>query len=499
MPDDKSAIMERQGKRWVWVITMLLIFIMASRTPLDTDLWWHLRTGEQTWTNHSVVITDLLSYTRQGTVWTNHSWLSQVGMYGLFHQWGYLGLSLGVALLATFCLGLVYSLLEGPPIMKAFLIILAGVTIAPMWTPRPQIVSLVMLALLAVVIGRYRRAKIRSIWMIIPILILWSNLHGGFVLGLIYLACVVVGETINHLLHFDGRDVLPWKQIYKLTGWGIAGGLVTAVNPNGIRMWWIPFQTIGVQTLQNLIPEWAAPDFHQLVMQPLLWMFLLLLLIIGFSGIKLNGVDLVLTVIFGGMALTARRNGGPFALLVTPVISYHMAAIIQNLKLKVFENRINSKSNISGGQTQMLKLKGAINLFSVFTLGLVAAGKLLAVSEPSLVNAYLNSSMPVQAVQWLKSNPNEGNLFNSYTWGGFLTWNLPEKLVFVDGRTDLFGDEIIRQWVQVVNAEIGWEQVLDRWQVRTILLEPYQPVVAKLEIEGWSLAYQDSMAVIYTR
>jgi hypothetical protein len=491
---------EHQRNLWIGVVTLILVFIMAARTPLDTDMWWHLRTGEQTWQNGAVVMADTLSYTRQGSVWTNHSWLSQLGLYGLFKAGGMLGLSLGVALMATISLGILYSLLEGPPILRAFLTILAGVTVSPVWSPRPQLTSLVMLGLLMWIVGQIRKGSPNWFgWRLVPLFILWSNLHGGYALGLIYVGCVLGGEVINRLLRFDGREILSWKQIGILAGWGLAGGLATAINPNGIRMWWIPFQTVGVQSLQNMIPEWASPDFHQLIMQPVMWMLILALFVIGFSGKRLNGVDLLLLMVFGGMALMTRRNSAPFALVAAPVIANHLSAIIITLQNRWVAWRKMPSGIVSNAKPPSFWIKKAINLTFVFLLGMVAVGKLVVVSEPQLVNAYLNNTMPVQAVRWLKNHAIPGNLFNSYTWGGYLTWSLPEKPVFVDGRTDLFGDDILEQYVQVVNGEPGWQAVLDRWNVNIMLIEPYQPVVSQLEDAGWTAAYQDALAVIYTR
>jgi len=73
-----------------------------------------------------------------------------------------------------------------------------------------------------------------------------------------------------------------------------------------------------------------------------------------------------------------------------------------------------------------------------------------------------------------------GRLFNSYNWGGYLLWELPEYPVFIDGRTDLYNDELINEWLQVMRGEPGWQEALDRWQVRLVLLEPGAPVVEQL-------------------
>ena len=83
------------------LIALLLIMIMALRAPIDTDMWWHLRAGEESWTNKQVYSVDTFSYTRQGEDWINHSWLSQVIMYLIFKNGEYAGLSFWVAACAV--------------------------------------------------------------------------------------------------------------------------------------------------------------------------------------------------------------------------------------------------------------------------------------------------------------------------------------------------------------------------------------------------------------
>ena len=80
-----------------------------------------------------------------------------------------------------------------------------------------------------------------------------------------------------------------------------------------------------------------------------------------------------------------------------------------------------------------------------------------------------------------------------------MLWALPEYPVFLDGRTDLYSDEIIDQWLTVTRAEPGWQAVLDRWHVHLILLEPEMPVIGQLEDNGWTVIYKDELSILYAR
>jgi hypothetical protein len=90
-------------------------------------------------------------------------------------------------------------------------------------------------------------------------------------------------------------------------------------------------------------------------------------------------------------------------------------------------------------------------------------------------------------------------LFNSYNWGGYLLWELPQYPVFIDGRTDLYNDEVINQWLKVVRAEPGWQKILDQWGVRLVLLEPGTPILGPLQDAGWQLLYKDKTAIVFGR
>jgi hypothetical protein len=140
-----------------------------------------------------------------------------------------------------------------------------------------------------------------------------------------------------------------------------------------------------------------------------------------------------------------------------------------------------------------------LNWILLGVLILATGVKAALVFPPKENEKFMQQSLPVDAVEYMRHEKPEGRLFNSYDWGGYLLWALPEYPVFVDGRTDLYGDEIIDQWVQVVRAERGWQDVLDAWAVRLILLEPYRPVVDLLDGEGWRLLYEDDVAVVYVK
>lgn len=485
-------------QRLVAVMVMLLVFLMAARNPFDTDLWWHLRAGEEMLRSGRPLLVDTFSYTRAFVPWINHSWLSEVGMALLYRLGGFTALSVAVALLAALTMGLVYLQMRGPALWRAFLVVLAAVVIAPAWSVRPQILSLLLLAVLNGLVDSYRRGGKNRLYLLAPLFILWSNLHGGYALGLLLLAAVIGGEVFNHFLKRPGA--LAWRAILVLLGWTAICLLAVLVNPNGLNMWRIPFQTVGVGALQQAIPEWASPDFHDLPQQPFLWMFLALLGAAALSGRRMDAADLFKAAGFGVMALVARRNYGPFALTAAPVLADAGWTVIE--RLWTAPGLLGRLSSLSAGLESKplpLGVQKAFNLILVGVLALAAFAKVGLVNHPALMDGYLRQSYPVEQVEYLKTHQPIGRVFNEYAWGGYLTWALPEYPVFVDGRTDLFGDEIIGEWLQVVAAQPGWQAILERWQVRLVLVEPGQPLAQELARSGWKLLSGSEVAVLYGR
>ncbi len=488
--------------RFILVIAFLLIFLMAARTPLDGDMWWHLRAGQVTLLQRAPLMEDVFSFTRAGQGWINHSWLAQVGMASLFSCLGFPGLCLGVAFLAVGSLFFVLLQMDGPAILKAFLVIFGGVVAAPVWSPRPQTISLLLMAIIGYVLYLYKWRQINHLWLLPLIMAVWSNLHGGYPLGFLLLGCMLAGEALNHGLGFSGERVLSRKEWLGLLGWSGISGLAVLLNPNGFNTWLIPFQTVNVGVLQNLIAEWASPDFHELAQQPLLWLVFATLASIGLSGRQLDGTDLLAVCGFGMMAFISKRHFGPFALAALPVLSRHLWPALQ-----AWRERVNLPAQLMAAiQSRQAKeminrsfLQRATNLLVAGIFALLAAGKVVAVSHPAAMTGYLAQVYPVEAVAWLDEHPPNGNLLNEYNWGGYLIWSLPEIPVFVDGRTDLFGDEILGQWLQMVQGADGWQTTLEGWEVQTVILQADRPLVGLLQQNGWEVQYRDAQAIILCR
>ena len=493
-----KLFVDRKRDWFIPMVGLLLVFIVAARSPIDTDMWWHLKAGELTISGGQPYLVDTLSFTRAGAGWINHSWLSEWGMAVLYNWGGYLAIGAAMALVATAGMAFVYYQSTGPAILRAFLLILGSTVAAVVWAPRPEIVSLLLLAIVSTILYLYKwKKRDHLIWLPV-IFFLWGNFHGGYPLGFLLIGAIVGGEAIQNLAAGKpGVDGLSWKQIARLIIWTLISALALLINPNGLNIWKVPFQTVEVAALQQFIDEWASPDFHQFFQQPFLWLLFGILAAVGLARRRMDLSDLATVVVFGVMGLLARRNFGPFAVVSIPILSRYIWAAWQSRSVLPATGEEAGLAEYSPPERRRPRWQRRLNLAIVALLSLVAFVKVYAVTYPSWIESAIPSSEPVAAIDWMQANHLQGNVLNEYNWGGYLEWRTTGLKTFVDGRTDLFGDAILSEWLSAVQAAPGWDQTLQKWGVDYLLLDPGRPLAEAASEKGWMLLYQDGMAVVY--
>jgi hypothetical protein len=422
----------------------------------------------------------------------------------MFKSGGFTALGLFVAITAVLSLAILWFQLEGSTLSKAFLLILVGIVASGNWTARPQVLTLVMMAITGLVLYRYKWKGKNKIWLLPILALIWANLHAGFLVLFMLIGLMIAGEVLNHLLGIKGEQVLPWKAIRNLALWGLLSALAVNINPNGFLLWLAPLrQNVGVSLALPLISEWASPDFHNPFFIPFLVMVFGMIASLSLSGRRIDLTDLLTFGWFTGMTLVSQRNIGVFAMASAPILGREISAAWNANKDQLFMERTRSwfENHFPSKKSGISTFRGqhVLNLFIFGVLALVGLSKLVYATSPALVNTYMAQFYPVRAVAWIEGNNPQGNMFNEYNWGGYLTWYLPSYPVFIDGRVDPYGNEIIGEWLSVIKADPGWQSILDNWNIHLILLEPDRPLVRELPEAGWHLLFQDQVSVLYGR
>ena len=361
--------------------------------------------------------------------------------------------------------------------------------------------SLVLLGLITWILYSYRKEKNWLYLLGVPLILgLWGNLHGGYVLGLIYLGGFVSGEVLDKILLRNSSGGLSWKEIGLVVGTiGLGLGMVL-LNPFGFEIWKIPFNTVGIETLQNLINEWSSPDFHQAFQQPFLWMLLGLFGVLALTKKPLDGYRLVPILLFAFAALVARRNFGPFAIVAAPVLASQLQVLLEEWISKARKTSAEFDKFIRSADAnkQSFNVTGR-NLINLTLIGLLVAAaviKTIQVNEPDLVSEVERELFPVGAAEWLNAQDQTAKIFNDYNWGGYLIYHVPQVPVFVDGRTDLYGDEILVDYLNIMFCKESWLKTLNEYDLDLIIV-PADSCLKNLAVAaGWQVLFVEENSIV---
>jgi hypothetical protein len=478
-------------ERAMLVILFALLFALAVRIPTDSDTWWHILSGEYTLTR-GMIYTDPFSFTKQGEPWINHSWGSQVILYLVWKVAGNFGLAIYTAGLATAGMAFVYRICAGSVYLRAFALVLGAATAAVFWSPRPQMLSFFLSTVVLYLLFIYKLEKIDRLWLLPVVMLVWGNLHAGFSIGFILLGGVIAGEILGNIFDPNSEYVITWPGIRKLVIIAVISAGVLVINPYGLDMLRVPFQTISIGALRDFIQEWNSPNFHERQTWPFIMLVFALLGAVGASSKKLDWTDFVLVCGTAFMSLLAGRNIAVFAIVATPVLTYHANALLVE------------RGWVVRPMKHVTARMARLNWLLVIGISLAALAKVLLVLDTKTVAEAQASILPIKVAEYLNAEQPAGPMFNSYNWGGYLMFAAPQYPVFVDGRTDLYGDEFLLRYLRTATGGRDWRETLDEYGINLVVVEAGSGLALNLAEEpGWQQVYpldeSDMMAVVYVR
>lgn len=371
-------------------------------------------------------------------------------------------------------------------------VIIMALSVAMMHTHllvRPHVLAWPILAIwFGTLAERVESGRTPPLWLL-PLLLLWTNMHASFTLGLAFLAAF----AFDALLRADRQD-----RIRTAIGWGafgVAAGLVAMINPRGWHAYTHAVDLMGMSVTLSYVSEWRSTNFHhpQLLMLWLLLVFLLAL--VGKLRLSLwRGVMLFFMLY---LALKHNRYHSLLA-LTTPFL------IVPALKGLFSENPPeSSKREASSAPSAIDRVflslaPKARPLIVVVFLALATAGTAALSDRWRLEPA--KSLTPQAALDSAYRLGLDGPVFNAYGFGGYLIFR--GEPVFVDGRADLYGDPFIAKLASALAiTEAGeLEELLDEHKIKWTLLQPNIPATRVLDLlPEWERVYADSVAVIHRR
>lgn len=463
----------------------LLGLVSAVRGLVDADYFWHVTNGRLIVESGRVPSVDPFSFTWFGQPWTAHEWLGEV----LIHL---AVTSLGPGLTA-FLFG---ALAAGGPLLVGAALgriglptrpIAAGVSLAvlvllPYATVRPQAVSWLLLGglLAGLILLRPERAGLA--WLLPPLFLLWANLHGLYVIGIGVLAAYATFTLL-------GRTPMAPRRLAVVGVFGacVLATMLTPAGPAGL-LYPLRYLEPGDWGLRH-IAEWQPPS----VTDPR--NLGLALVILALAVTRLRGTPAWLaTVGLLGLAgaLLAVRNAPLAAIAAVPAVAHGLASL-----LPVRETRP-VRPSVARAQARARRLMEA----GLAVLVLVAAALVLPGVRGLSGDHVIPVRYPVAATDALERLAPSANTLTEYDWGGYLIHRLHDAggHVFVDGRNDMYDQQILDDYLRIRNATTGWEELADAYDVQAILLPPAAAVTTRAaEAAGWCEVHRDTVAVVLLR
>ena len=460
----------------------------------DGDLARHLRLGELMLQQHGLLRTDVFSHTAAGKPFLAFEWGSEV-FYAAAERLG--GLAL-VAVVAGLLLALTFALLArfmvrrgGDPLLAYGISMVAAVLSAGHWLARPHLFTLLFVVVLLDLLDRESPAPI---WPFVPLFALWANLHGGFSYGLILIGAFLAGELLEAWTTGPGPDRTRWLGSARRRALAFGAALLAALlNPHGIGLLIHVGGFFGQSSILRQTNEFQSPDFHTI--NGKLFLVALLAVVMALALSRRRPSWPWLLVILGNiaMALISQRNIELFALTALPLTALHAdeqwkALPIFGRARAVFQREY--RGNYSG-------LAAGIVAALLIVVGL-AHGRVVGVQL--VENRFDPKVFPVAAADTGRAGHISGPVFNQFTWGGWMLHEWPEMPVFIDGGTDHYGETLFNQYIQVWNLDPGWRDVLTKWKIRWVLVDPRSRLAYQLVREpGWGVWYCDSVAALLER
>jgi hypothetical protein len=523
---------------FVALLAVLICTSLSTRLLGDAGIGWHIRTGQQILASHAVPRVDLFSSTMSGKTWFAWEWLYDV-IVGALERWA--GLN-GVVWFTAVVIASVFAwtfrllLRRGTNVFIALLLLLLAASTSMIhFLARPHVLSWLQTLAWFWILDSSETDCLptsseagssacsvatdrRRLWLLPLLMLVWVNVHGGFLVGFVLLAiywlsAIWYAVRLKEDKFAEFLAKLRWRtQARSLAAVGLVAGLASLANPYGWQLHAHIYGYLSNRFLMEHIDEFQSPNFHGVAQRCFALLILATMIALGARarGLRVSEGLVILFALYSG--LYASRNIPVSSLLLALVIGPLLSDAIKHLagRLTLFRRlgaRIAAFTERMGAVESSLKGHLWAIAAAVF-LGVIAAhnGRLGA---NRLMDAHFAPKrFPAAAVDFLgrkTSGERTAGESDPVTvpdyWGGYLIYRLyPQTLVAVDDRHDLYGEEFFKSYLKMVHVEPGWDGLLEKYQSRCVLLPKGSALANILEqTPPWKRVYADDVAVVFER
>jgi len=489
--------------------------ILAPRLLGDASIGWHIRNGELMLRSHSITRVDPFSVTMNGKAWYAWEWLYDGAFAGIHRWFGLNGVVFFTAVIiaATFGLTLRLSLRRGAdlPVAAVLLAFSLGASMIHLFA-RPHVLSwlftIVWFQLLDSSESVDGSDRGRRLWCLPVLMLLWANLHGGFVVGFVLLGLYLASYLIRCFR--CGQEQMRRNIARRLQQLGVVTVVSLAaslVNPYGFRLHIHIYQYLSSPWLMNHIDEFLSPNFHGVAQQ--CFVLILLITVVALAVGRKPSLAHVLVLLFAAYSgLYASRSLPVSSLLLTLVVAPLLTQAVgeggTNPQLSSRLRASFSRWEAFGLRmaSMELNLRGHIWPLAAVILGLLVCAQQGKLGSYKWMDAHFDvKSFPVQASEVIAQRGIREPIFSPDSWGGYLIYRLyPQNTVFVDDRHDLYGEEFLKDYLKSVRLAPDWDSFLNDKRVHWVLAPAESSLANMLEqTSQWNVVYRDGTAVLFER
>jgi hypothetical protein len=483
-PNLLSALINSELARLAGLValyTFLGVLFLRAFYIVDPDIWWHIRTGQWILTQHAVPFTDPFSSYGMGKSWVAYSWLFDTLSALAFSRLGPLAIVLyevaaRLALALAF-FHLVRGLSSG--FWRAAALTAVGLFVmTEVIGPRPGMLTILFVILeFDILLSAGMTGRTAKLWLLPPMFVLWANWHIQFVYGLFVLGMFACEPLVNGLFRYNSRaqNAIPAKQTWSVLA---ASTLATLLNPYGPKVYSTVFTYAGQTEAYNAISELMAMTFRQPQHFVVLLLALGAALSIGWRR-DLRPLWLIFLVVSSMMAFRSVREVWFLAIVSVCIIG----------------GGCNPERREIRPMSPRLRLAVAVCVFAV----LIVSWQRYNVSN-SWLEMQLAGNFPEGASRFVEQHHLAGPLLNDLSWGGFLIWRLPQLPVAIDGRTNVHGDDRIREFYNLWTGKPGWASDPELARANLVITPRVSAIASLLRTDSrFKVAYEDVQAVVFER
>ena len=485
-----------------FLLPLFLLFGMLPGTQIllaDGDTGWHIRTGDWIWQHKAVPNVDIFSFSKPHQPWFAWEWAWDV-LFATIHR--FTGLS-GVVFLNVVLLGLISALffrlvrrVSDSDVMAVLFTLLGVCGTMIHWLARPHLISWICVLIFGHVILSAENGNRKRLYALPLVTLAWANLHGGFPIGIVLLATSAFGEVLSALLKGEQIWRRAWVNArpYALAGVGCLAA--SFVNPYTWHLHQHIYSYLRDSKLLDNIQEFQSIDFHH----PSSIFFEGMLLVgvpAAFWSFRKGKIAAALTILlWAHLSLLSGRNTPIYVLLAAPWAAAMAVEYARSLsRVPCLRKASVTVSEICGEFRPIERIERwhVLSCAAVLWVGFA-----LGSTRPGFEAQFSPKNFRLQAIPALESLKGS-RVFTSDQWGDYLIYRFyPSQRVFLDGRSDFYGDDVVSEYQHIMSAQYDWETDLKRFAIDTVMVKPEAPLAAVLkESPRWKLLFDDGSVLIF--